>query len=190
MMNLSNQVLLDQQIKQYNDCNCEETKIKIRNEIFLSLSPIFNKWVKKISGNHKVYMSDSERLSFCWDCFLFCIKYYDSKNNIPILKHSYTYSNFFFLSWLSKQENQETNIDDCSEKENNPEKYYSQIDELKKFRLELNEDDQKIFDDAILSIAGSNKDKIGYVKSTAYSQYKYRITKKIFKTIITFLLKR
>ncbi len=202
---------INNRVDQYYNC-CDGDKDKIRNEIFLSMIPCFDKWIKKILSSNGNYMNDSERLSICWDCFLFCLKYYKPNKNIPILKHSYHHTRFFLLSLFSDQNNQkrrEINVDfnldtKQEEKEENPDFnfeinqgknndpaiYYEQIDELRRFRKGLTEDYQKIFDDAILSMAGSNKDKVGYIQTTAYHKYKYQEAKKVFKFVIDFLLRR
>lgn len=189
------QQIIEDKIKCYHDCTTQITKDKIREEIFLYMSPILDKWIKGILNNRKFYMSYPERLSVSWDCFLFCFDKYNPDKNIPILKHSYTYTKFFFLSWFAKESKTNNNFnaeEECDKnKENDPSIFYDQIDELRQFRDTLGGQGYKqIFDDALLSMAGRPENKVGYVQTTAYHKYKYQEAKKAFKLIIDYLLRR
>ena len=184
---------IEKKIEEY--CNCEGilNKGSIRNDIFLLIYPFLEKWVKSILGKKKIYVDNSEMLSLSWDCFVFCLEKYRPEKKISILGHSYSYTNFFLLSWISKKYNLLKNESGNSELDNQNDKfdiYYENIDELRRFKDILPEDYKQIFDDALLSMAGRPDAKVGYVKSEAYSQYKYQEAKKAFKFVIDFLLRR
>ena len=183
---------IDKKLKEYYNCEIILNKGSIRNDIFLLIYPFLEKWVNSILGKRKIYVENSEMLSLSWDCFVFCLEKYRPEKKIPILGHSYSYTNFFLLSWISKKYESKNKYDD-SELDNQNDKfdiYYENIDELRRFKDILPEDYKQIFDDALLSMAGRPDGKVGYSKSEAYSKYKYQEAKKAFKFVIDFLLRR
>ncbi len=186
---------LEDQMKQLLSDDNKESKDKLRNEIFIKMSPTIDRWIKGILGSKQMYMEDGERLSLSWDCFEFCLHYYHPERNIHLPNHFYKYTNFFLLSWFAERQKQENPIDrnasiEDNQKLDNCQIYYEQIDDLKQFRKMIPEDYRDIFDDALLSMTGRPVDRIAYVKSDAYGYYKYCEAKKVFKIVIDFLLHR
>lgn len=185
---------LEDKSKQLYECSDQKEKDQIRNDMFVKMEPFIDIWLKGNLNYRKLFMEDGERLSLCWDCFEFCLKYYRPGKNIPLINHFYGYTKFFLLSWFAEK-NKRDNINDPDAsiddgKLDNCAVFYEQIDDLKQFRKMIPEDYQTIFDDAILSMAGRPVDKIPYRKSNAYSYYKYCESKKVFKIVIDFLLRR
>jgi len=185
---------LDSQSKLFFSVNDQKEKDAIRNDMFNKMVPFIDRWLKGNLGFRQMYMEDDERLSLCWDCFEFCLRHFHPERNIPLLNHFYGYTRFFLLSWFNEKKRQEDQIDgDASTdsgKLDNCQIYYEQMDDLKQFRGMIPEEYKSIFDDAILSMAGRPIDKIPYRKSNAYGYYKYCESKKVFKIVIDFLLRR
>ena len=181
--------------KQISLINTSITGDEIRNDIFKKMHPYIDVWVKSLLRRYGEYVDVQERLSLCWDCFLFSLRHYRPERKINVPRHFYSYTRFFFLARISKQ-NKEKKIKIDQPDLNDGvdlvdlEIIYEQLEELTKFREFIPDNYQKIFDDALLSMAGSPRDKVCYVKSDAYSQYKYREAKKAFRFVIAFLLQR
>jgi hypothetical protein len=182
------------QVKLFFDSVDQKEKDTIRNDMFVKMSPFIDRWIKGNLSYRQVYLDNTERLSLCWDCFEFCLKYYRLEKNIPLANHFYGYTRFFFLSWINdkrKIENQDgPSIPPDEGKLDNLNIFYEQIDDLKQFRNAIPESYKSIFDDALLSMTGKTADKIPYLKSDHYSYYKYCESKKVFKIVIDFLLRR
>ena len=185
---------LEGKSKQLSECFEQKEKDKIRNDMFIKMEPFIDIWLKGNLNYRQMFMENDERLSLCWDCFEFCLKYYHPERNISLVNHFYRYTKFFLLSWFAEKKKREDINDPGATtndgKLNNCTVFYEQIDDLKQFRKMIPEDYKTIFDDAILSMAGRPVDKIPYRKSNAYSYYKYCESKKVFKIVIDFLLHR
>lgn len=173
-----------------------EEWVLIRNGMFEKISPSIAMWIKGYLSRRKKYISDQERLSLCWDCFEFCLDRYRPDNKISIPSHFYGYTRFFLMSWFAKNkkyDDRNWNVSDNKIDHNNGnylDEFYGQMDDLKTFRKTIPNDYQAIFDDALLSMAGQPRDRAPYRKSDSYGYYKYCESKKVFKLVIDFLLRR
>uniref|UniRef100_A0A6M3LYW8 Uncharacterized protein n=1 Tax=viral metagenome TaxID=1070528 RepID=A0A6M3LYW8_9ZZZZ len=186
---------LEDKAKKYISSHDIKEKETIRNDMFTKMSPTIGNWIMSILKYRKIYLSPQEKLSLGWEGFVFSLHHFHPERNIPLPNHFYGYTRFFLLSWLSgkkKVENQNVIMTPDIENSNpdDLEALYEQMDELKQFRETIPKDYKKIFDDAILSIAGRPKDKIAYKKSSNYGYYKYCEAKKVFKLVIDFLLRK
>lgn len=186
---------LEDDIKRYVLIKDIKEKEAARNIIFTKMSIDIDRWLISILVQKKIYPSKHERLSLCWDCFVFCLHHYHPEKNIPLPNHFYGYTKFFLLSWLSekgkstsKNANMTAEIEDGNH--DRLDLLYDQIDELRKFKETIPNDYKEIFDDALMSMAGRPKDKVAYRKSSNYGYYKYCEAKKVFKLVIDFLLRK
>ena len=161
----------------------------LRNRLYLELRPYLIKWLKSIYAEKNIFLNDDNLLSISWDCYLFCLKNYVPHKNIPLPNHFYSYAKFYVLS--SKKEN-DKNIEQYKENEIKEQNdlSYELIDELKKFKEVLPKEYQAIFDDALHSLYGENKDRLKRSKETPIHYYRYCEAKKIMKIFIDFLLRK
>lgn len=162
-----------------------EENNKLRNDLYDILQTHIIKWMSSILRDRNYY-SKNELLSLSWDCFLFCLKYFKLERNIPIPNHFYAYTKFFLLSQYPKILTNNTGgclyTDDVF--------IYEALDELKKFREDLPDNYQTVFDDALMSMSNCRKDHVRRLERTNIKYYQYCEAKKIMKIMIDFLLRR
>jgi hypothetical protein len=168
-------------------------KEKYRNKLYLLLQESIIKWMCSILKSKAIFISQEEILSQSWDCFLFCLKYYNLEKNIPILNHFYAYTKFFLLLKESSKKYLK-NKPVKSNKGESGEGYslstFECLDDLKSFRESLPEDYKTIFDDSFLSMGSAHKDRVRRLGETSVKYYQYHESKKIFRIVIDFLLRR
>lgn len=178
-------------IIRYNSYSHSKEKDNLRNEIYLIMLPFIKKWISSILAKKGIFLEQDEMLSKSWDCFEFCLKHFKPEKKIAIPNHFYSYTNFYlkFHESINKQNisNQEFDTkNSCLSDEN----LYSQLDELKSFRSILNIEYSLVFDDALMSLIPNNKDKQYRIKQSNLSSIRYQESKKIFKIVIDYLLRR
>lgn len=185
---------IQQLITKLHSCKGENNRNIARNNIFFEMKPFMLRWMSSILLKKGVYKDNDELLSLSWDCFEYALYHYKNKKKIPIPNHFYKYSMYFIKDMISKNisKHKETSIYELNNLETNDynEKLYSDLDELKAFRSELPDNYKIVFNDALMSLAPSNKDRVSTVSTTTLTTMRYQESKKIFKWVINFLIKR
>jgi hypothetical protein len=170
--------------------NCIE-KDNLRNEIYLKILPYMKKWISSVLAKKSIFLEKEEILSKSWDCFQFCLRHFKPEKKILIPNHFYSYTNFYLKIHNKIEEKniseQEMGIKNSSLGEEN---LYNQLDELKTFKNTLPEEYSLVFEDALMSLMPNNKDKQYRIKQSKLPIIRYRESKKIFKIIIDYLLRR
>lgn len=181
-------------IKLFCEVLDKSQKEKLRNKLFLLLNDQIIKWMMSIMKN-KMYFTAAEMKSNCWECFLFCLSYYKPEKKIPTLNHFYAYTKFYLLSKTVKRES-DYNYDDNGVRISyeNTQSYdlslYEALDDLKTFKNCLPIEYQSVFDDALMSMSKGKQDRVRRLNETSVKYYQYCESKKIFKVVIDFLLRR
>ena len=178
-------------IIQHNACSTEKKKEQLRNQIFNDILPDMMKWISAILSGKGIFKSKEEIISKSWDCFEFCLKYYKPGNPISVPKHFYRYTNFF-LKTNPIEGLYESSEESLSSLKTEPdtENIYSDLEELKSFRKDLPEKYTIVFDDALVSMSASMRNRLCRIEESGLSSIRYQESKKIFKWVIEFLLKR
>jgi len=180
-------------IMSYNSFHNGKEKENFRNEIYLEMNPFLLKWVSSILAKRGVYLEKSEMLSKSWDCFLFCLEHFKPhKKNISVPNHFYSYT-FFYLKIQKTEKKNDVLNQQQSEKnwiDSNFDIIYSVMDELRNFRNNLDDNYSSIFDDALMSLIPYKKDRQYRIKKSNISLIRYQESKKIFKIVIDYLLRR
>lgn len=187
--------LLGNLMEKMERCSDKKEKSDIRNRIFSALQPNINCWVKSFLKKNGSFMEESEILSLSWDCFEFSLNSYHPEKKIPLINHFFAYTKFYLMSANSKKNAENNKLHLKSEDFSdfgieNDEKALNSLEELKKFRDLLGEDLSPIFDDALMSMRASTKGRQRRLDKTPLSYSKYHSSKKIFKIVIDFLLRR
>ena len=183
--------LLSEMINCYNSySNCKE-KDNLRNEIYLKILPYMKKWISSILAKKSIFLEKEEILSKSWDCFEFCLKHFKPEKKILIPNHFYTYTKFY-LKFYNKFNNKNLSSQELDSKNFyiGEEDVYDQLEELKAFKNLLPEEYLLVFDDALMSLIPNNKDKQYRIKQSNLPVIRYKESKKIFKIIIDYLLRR
>ena len=186
---------LDSLMEKMEQCADKKEKADIRNSLFAALQSSINCWVRSFLKSKGIFMEESEILSLSWDCFEFSLNSYHPEKKIPLINHFFAYTKFYLMSANSKKnaENNKLHLksEDFSDFEiENDEKALNSLEELKKFRDLLGEDLSPIFDDALMSMRASTKGRQRRLDKTPLNYSKYHNSKKIFKIVIDFLLRR
>lgn len=185
---------LRRMVIRYKACTEDADKNNLKNEIYKELLPYMKKWIATILSKKGVFYTQPEILSKSWDCFEFCLKKYNPDNKkIPIANHFYKYTEYHLKQYSNDKEVKISPVQfdniGASINSNNLDIYVI-LDELKVFREMLDDAHALVFDDALMSLIPSNKNKQYRVKDSSLAPIRYQESKKIFKIIITFLLKR
>ena len=192
-----------------------QRKNKARNKLFDEMKPYMEEWMRNILSKKKVYLEPEEFTAKMWDCFEYCLMHYKPNKPISVPNHFYNYSRFYLDAGMylydkettfnlnttkaSKKQlkagKQEVHDDDFLrhdvEKIASPaQSIYENIDELRSFRGILGDEYVLIFDDALMSMTGRNVDKQNRIGQTTVTQLRYKESKKIFKVVIDYLLRR
>lgn len=182
---------LSKMINCYNSYpNCKE-KDNLRNEIYLKILPYMKKWISSILSKKSIFLEKEEILSKSWDCFEFCLKHFKPEKNILMPNHFYAYTKFY-LKIYNKINNKNLSPQELDTKNSyiGEENVYDQLEELKAFKNLLPEEYSLVFDDALMSLIPNNKDKQYRIKQSNLPVIRYKESKKIFKIIIDYLLRR
>lgn len=188
--------LCEKQIKKFYCCEKQSEKEAIRNNLFHTMKPDINKWIYSVLKSKNLYMEDDEITSLSWDCFIFSLKHYNPKKNIPLINHFFSYTKFYLFTINSKNlKNKNRSLilksnDFIQEETIGNIEALSSMEELKNFRDLLSKDLIPIFDDALMSMRSATADRQRKLHSTSLNYSQYRNSKKIFKIIIDFLLRR
>lgn len=163
---------------------------KLRNELYTIMEEYILMWMKSILKD-KNYYSKEELVSLSWDCFLFCLKYYDHKKCIPLPNHFFSYTKFFLLTTFKKDKLLLKKEDIITDIVTYDLSIFDHLDDLKMFKKSLPEEYKIVFDDALMSMADcSNKDKVKRHDPTKLTNTQYNESKKMLKIVIYYLLRR
>ena len=176
--------------RQFLTLTGEEQEIK-RNDIWKIVSPYMIKWVKVILAKRSNYLTQDEILSIGWDCFEFCLKHFKPEIDIPLPNHFYAYSKFYIAMYYSGNNKKIVCVDLSNDLTNgNVDLAYEHIDELREFRKSLPNEYYSVFDDALWSLVDYRKDRLRRLDEAPLTYYRYTESKKIFKIVIDYLLRR
>ena len=181
-------------INRYNAVKTNiEIKETLRNQIYQILKTPIIKWISSIMAERKVYEESDEILSMSWDCFEFCLKWYDESKDIPLPNHFFAYTKFFLLHRWSKSKKADIQIDDIDGAIHlgdirNDFDIVMYMDELKSYYEALPKEYRMIFQDTVKGITGQQSNPKRRPKNMSLTQY--HEFKRIFKITIDFLLRR
>ena len=168
-----------------------------RNELYLSLQPHMIKWMQAIMAKKNAYLEQGDLLSESWFCFEFCLRHFKPEQDIPLPNHFYSYSKFYIVAMQNERIRQNSfnaefkeDCDYVSLKQEDLNSVYEQLDELQCFRASLPKDYHSIFDDATMSMVGCLNDRVRRLDETPVTYYRYCESKKIFRIVIDYLLRR
>lgn len=181
---------LQEMILKHNTCGRKIEREKLRNKIFIEMLPFLKKWMSGILSKKKVFLSQEEMLSKSWDCFLYSLKHYKVHRGINLPNHFYTYTNFYLRIIQIDYKEEIDQYHRALTIDWHPENFYIHLEELNAFRKTLDDEYKMIFDDALMSMMPSNKDKKYRIKESKISNLRYQESKKVFKTIIDFLIRK
>jgi hypothetical protein len=168
-------------------------KMRVRDKLFEEVRPFMKRWIISVAAKKGAYIEDDEATSLSWDCFLFCLSHFKPLKSIQIPSHFYSYTKFYLLtkSYIGKEEAGNISIDNISSTHgDNAFAAYHHIEELKAFRTMLDENHLTTFDDALMSMVTSNKDRVRRLGESSLNYVRYHEAKGIFKIVIDFLIKR
>lgn len=180
-------------INEYHTQTNEKDKSVIRNKIFKEMQPFLSRWIVEVLSKKGTFLSKEEILSQSWDCFEFCLRYFKPNKGIAIPNHFYAYTKFYFLvnpPYLDKDVCDTYAPDNIEQSIDSGAKLYENLDELRTFRKSLNQEDIITFDDAVMSMIPGNKYKQHRIKQSTTSHVKYKESKRAFKAIIDYLIRR
>lgn len=182
-------------ILQHNKEKEPSTKEKIRNNIFMEMQPFFSKWIGAILASKNIFWTHKEIVSLGWDCFEFCLKHYKDNSTIPIPNHFYSYTKFYLNMHFTKENKRIT-----QEKNSGPtflhvpgedfNNAFMYIEELRAFHEALEPEYKIVFEDAVMSMLANVKDRVRRIDESSLSYTRYSESKKIFKIVVDFLLRR
>jgi uncharacterized membrane protein len=176
-------------IRDFDECLDLKQKQIIRNNLFFLMQPSIIKWYKDILSKKGLFIEMAELRSKSWDCFEFCLRLYKEEKKIPIPSHFYKYTNFFILnSLITPLKEEEINHNENNEEIDNFMSVLETVDEFKMFRSILPEEYVSVFDDALMSMAPANSQRLQRQKESGIPIARYQEAKKIFKIVIDFLL--
>lgn len=183
--------LLRRKILRYYKTEDDELKSFLKNSIYLKMKPYMIKWLSSILSKKGMFLSKEEMISMSWDCFEFCLRNYKYENEeIYIPNHFYTYTNFYIkTSKIRVYDSTENDLVNVAE-EIHHEQIYEHLEELKEFRKGLPEKYKIVFDDALMSLIPNIRERLHRAKETELSTSKYKESKKLFKIVIDFLIRR
>lgn len=160
----------------------------LRNKLYFVMEKYITIWIKSVLKDKNFY-SKEELTSLSWDCFLFCLKYYDFNKDIPLPNHFHSYTKYFLLTTFKKNK-LESSYEYITEELTYDPSVFEHLDDLKKYKESLPEEYKHVFDDALMSMSDSNKDKVKRHDSTKLTHTQYNESKKIMKITIHYLLRR
>lgn len=176
----------------------ESERAKLRNQTFKIMKPYMAKWIQAILADQKVYISPQEIISKSWDCFEYSLEHFKPHKKIGVANHFYSYTRFYLLmnrpglkmNTPIKSDKEEVYHPDHEGRSLPDENLFNDLQELNAFRKTLDENQKVVFDDAVISLAPRNRDKQQRIKESGLTQAEYRLTKKMFKLFIDFLIRR
>jgi hypothetical protein len=197
-------------IQRYQTLPDGKRKDRLRNRIYIELRPFMMKWISAILSKKGVFLAKEEILSRSWDCFEYCLKLFKPHKNFYVPNHFYAYTRFYlkakpiidkidtelvpeyvksnFRASLYREGHKENSSNDSAVIDYD--KLYENLEELRSFRAVLDEEYVLVFDDAVMSLAPSNKDRQHRMKESSLTHVRYKESKKLFKIVIDYLLRR
>lgn len=168
---------------------------EIKGALYLCLRPHIIKWMNAVVVSKQLFGIKDEVVSLSWDCFEFCLSHYKPQRMVPVPNHFYAYVKFFLGIYQAEQnrKNNKTHNQFVDSERNsvvNEEAAYLIMDELKAFHASLDNRYKDIFEDAVMSMSNNRKDRVRRVNEGSYQYTQYIESKKVFKMIIDFLLRR
>ncbi len=177
--------------KKYLGLLAGEEKDDIRNQIFEITKTDMIKWIKSIMSNRSDFRDERDLLSIGWECFEFCLKHFKPDLPIPFPNHFYSYTKFYLnMHYLGK--GKKVVLVDLSNdlSSGSIDLAYEHLDELRSFRKSLPEEYFSVFDDAVMSLVDCRKDRLRRLDEAPLTYYRYTESKKIFKIVVDYLLRR
>ncbi len=174
--------------RQYFSLSGEEQDSK-RNEIWKLIDPWMIKWVKTILSKKNNFLKEGEIISIGWDCFVFCLKHFKPDMKIPLPNHFFAYSKFYISMYHSNSKIVQVDLNNDLTN-GNVNLAYEHIDELREFKKSLPNEYYSTFDDALWSLVDYRKDRLRRLDEAPITYYRYSESKKIFKLVIDYLLRR
>lgn len=198
-MNLEHQKACKFLVDKYRTTRDSSSRQRIRNELFCTILPYMQKWVKTSLGRRKIFLEKNKLLSVCWEAFCFCMDAYKNLE-VPFPSHFSRNVEYFIIKCLTKKhklKKKEIYLDELQDGDFLEKDFYpidisgmkiiSSVSFLKMFRSSLSNEYKDIFDEALTGKKEKNKDKIG-VKKGYLPNYRYQEAKKVFKMVIEFSL--
>lgn len=186
-------------VKEYDEEIEFQEKCRVRNKLYLILRPYLLIWVKEGFRKKGKWEEDGYILSLSWDTFLYSLSYY--KRDGHFITHFRNYSLFYLLSIANINCSLNTNtvpVEEIDKQVDINEVLYfcenvlNDYSTLKKFKRLVEENLRgeyvQIFEDALLSMSPYPPYRINREKELKINHYRYIEAKKVFRTIIAFLL--
>lgn len=176
--------------------SAKDKKELARNEIFTLMQPQMFKWICSILSKRKVFISQTELTSLSWDCFMYCLDRYKFHKKITVASHFYTYTRFYLLkNTVGHTENpnevqQEPEILEELISCSNQDVLYEQLGDIKTFRGLLDKEHQSVFDEAMMSMVPGTSNQTTQHSLSTMNTRRYKESKRIFKIVIDYLLRR
>ncbi len=167
-----------------------DKKNNVRNALYFKMQLPMNKWIQSVLSQKKVFLSKEELLSVNYECFEFCLNRFKPNAEIPLPNHFYAYTKFF-LAMNCGQHNEIVCVN-LADKEigESLDLAYEHIDELREFRKTLPNEYWSVYDDAIMSLVDSRQNRLRRLDESPLTYQKYCESKRIFKLVIDYLLRR
>lgn len=188
--------ILENLINEIERCKDKEEKSSLRNHLFVLMQKDIDSWIRSMLKKKGLFAAEEEILSLSWDCFEFSLNSYDPKKKIPPINHFFAYTKFYIMAANSKKIAEKNKFDFVKSEDfidfeiAEEEDALNSLEELKKFRELLSDDLSVIFDDALMSMRAATKDRQRRLEKTPLNYSRYHNSKKIFKIVIDFLLRR
>ncbi len=110
---------------------------------------------------------------------------------IPLPNHFYAYSKFYISMNYSGNSGKIVLVDLTDNlTSGNVDLAYEHLDELREFRKTLPEEYYTVWDDALMSLVDYRADRLRRLDEAPLTYYRYSESKKIFKIVIDYLLRR
>lgn len=197
-MDIGFQILCKNLVKKYRSTYDEPSRQRIRNELYVSILPFFQKWFKTALSRKGIYLEPNKLLSVSFDAFCFCLDSY-SNIEVPFPSHFSRNIEYFILQCMNKKRKlkrikeehfDEENISDEQKGDsfNSGMNIMSAPSILSFIRKNMDDNYKEIFDDAI-----SDKNSEDFLRKKKGGNkylplYRYHEARKIFKMIVKILL--
>jgi len=164
----------------------------VRNELYEIIKPFMMKWLFSLYSQKGIFASNEEVLSKSWDCFEFCLKHFKRNKSVSVPNHFYNYTKYYMMSYFKGKKEYESTEQDLEGLKTDSDcgKIYDDIDELKTFRKCLPKEYALVFDDALMSLYPVTTERISRRDKTTLSVRRYAESKKVFKWVIDFLIRK
>jgi hypothetical protein len=177
-------------------------KNKLRNEIFLFLYSKILKWINTFLNKTEQSLTEDEKTSLSWDCFLNGLEHFDAFGKHDIIKHFYVYSRYHIISIFGKKfefEEKHVDMEVCLtdnkyketviKHERTSKTILHLFIDINNFKDSLPDDYKLVFEDALLSCDKNCRNKSKWKKTSPINYHKYCEAKKIYIQVINYFLK-